>query len=124
MNEAQFDALAAEVAARKKDPYAAVNEILARAGIGAQALKLGDLEFHIIEAGRFALDGGAMFGVIPKPMWEKKAPPDAPQSHRAGDEFAADSTPAASAFCRNRRRRQTTTTNFATSMRSKARTLH
>ncbi|MGB9245848.1 MAG: methylmalonyl Co-A mutase-associated GTPase MeaB [Candidatus Acidiferrales bacterium] len=34
MNEAQFDALAADVAARKKDPYAAVNEILARAGIG------------------------------------------------------------------------------------------
>jgi hypothetical protein len=39
-------------------------------------LKLGDLEFHILEAGRFGLDGGAMFGVIPKPMWEKKAPPD------------------------------------------------
>ena len=39
-------------------------------------MKLGDLEFHIIEAGRFALDGGAMFGVIPKPMWEKKAPAD------------------------------------------------
>jgi LAO/AO transport system kinase len=36
MNEAQFDALAAEVAARRKDPYAAVNEILARAGIGAK----------------------------------------------------------------------------------------
>jgi glyoxylase-like metal-dependent hydrolase (beta-lactamase superfamily II) len=39
-------------------------------------LKLGDLEFHIVEAGRFRLDGGAMFGVIPKPMWEKKAPAD------------------------------------------------
>ena len=36
MNEAQFDALAAHVAARKKDPYAAVNEILARAGIGVK----------------------------------------------------------------------------------------
>ena len=36
MNEAQFDALAAEVAARRKDPYAAVNEILARAGIGVK----------------------------------------------------------------------------------------
>jgi LAO/AO transport system kinase len=36
MDEAQFDALAADVAARKKDPYAAVNEILARAGIGAK----------------------------------------------------------------------------------------
>jgi GTPase len=36
MNEAQFEALAAEVAARRKDPYAAVNEILTRAGIGAK----------------------------------------------------------------------------------------
>jgi len=36
MNEAQFDVLAAEVAARRKDPYAAVNEILTRAGIGAK----------------------------------------------------------------------------------------
>jgi LAO/AO transport system kinase len=36
MNESQFESLAAEVAARRKDPYAAVNEILARAGIGAK----------------------------------------------------------------------------------------
>jgi LAO/AO transport system kinase len=33
MTEAEFDALASEVAARKKDPYAAVNDILARAGL-------------------------------------------------------------------------------------------
>jgi LAO/AO transport system kinase len=32
-SESQFDQLAAAVAARKKDPYAAVNEILARAGL-------------------------------------------------------------------------------------------
>jgi LAO/AO transport system kinase len=35
MDEKQFEKLAAEIAARKKDPYAAVNEILARAGLGA-----------------------------------------------------------------------------------------
>lgn len=34
MTEAEFDQLAREVAARRKDPYAAVNEILQRAGIG------------------------------------------------------------------------------------------
>jgi LAO/AO transport system kinase len=34
MNEAQFEKLAAEVASREKDPYAAVNEILARLGLG------------------------------------------------------------------------------------------
>jgi glyoxylase-like metal-dependent hydrolase (beta-lactamase superfamily II) len=27
--------------------------------------------------GYFRLDGGAMFGVVPKPLWEKVAPPDA-----------------------------------------------
>jgi glyoxylase-like metal-dependent hydrolase (beta-lactamase superfamily II) len=40
-------------------------------------MKLGELEFHIISAGHVLLDGGAMFGVIPRPMWEKKMPPDA-----------------------------------------------
>jgi glyoxylase-like metal-dependent hydrolase (beta-lactamase superfamily II) len=40
-------------------------------------MKLGNLEFHIVPDGHCYLDGGAMFGVIPKPLWEKKAPPDA-----------------------------------------------
>jgi glyoxylase-like metal-dependent hydrolase (beta-lactamase superfamily II) len=40
-------------------------------------LKLGDLEFHIFSAGQVLLDGGAMFGVIPRPLWEKKMVPDA-----------------------------------------------
>ncbi len=39
-------------------------------------MKLGDLEFWLITDGTFRLDGGAMFGVIPKPMWEKVAPAD------------------------------------------------
>jgi glyoxylase-like metal-dependent hydrolase (beta-lactamase superfamily II) len=39
-------------------------------------LKLGDIEFHIVSDGHVALDGGAMFGVIPKPLWEKKSKPD------------------------------------------------
>jgi hypothetical protein len=39
-------------------------------------VKLGELEFHLINAGRVLLDGGAMFGVIPKPLWEKKMPAD------------------------------------------------
>jgi glyoxylase-like metal-dependent hydrolase (beta-lactamase superfamily II) len=40
-------------------------------------MKLGDLEFWLLTDGTFRLDGGAMFGVIPKPMWEKVSPPDA-----------------------------------------------
>ncbi len=39
-------------------------------------MKLGDLEFHILSDGHFRLDGGAMFGVIPRPLWEKKLRPD------------------------------------------------
>jgi len=39
-------------------------------------MKLGDLEFHVLSDGTFRLDGGAMFGVIPRPMWERVAPPD------------------------------------------------
>ncbi len=35
------------------------------------------MKLHLISAGRFKLDGGAMFGVVPKRMWEKMNPPDA-----------------------------------------------
>ena len=37
---------------------------------------VGDLELISVCDGFFRLDGGAMFGVVPKPMWERKAPPD------------------------------------------------
>jgi glyoxylase-like metal-dependent hydrolase (beta-lactamase superfamily II) len=37
---------------------------------------LGRYEATIVSAGTFALDGGAMFGIIPKPLWEKKIPAD------------------------------------------------
>ncbi len=40
-------------------------------------MKLGDIEFHIVCAGHVRLDGGAMFGVIPRTLWEKKISPDA-----------------------------------------------
>lgn len=38
--------------------------------------KLGDWTLYAISDGLYRLDGGAMFGVIPKPMWEKVKPPD------------------------------------------------
>lgn len=34
------------------------------------------MQLHTIDAGFFKLDGGAMFGVVPKMMWEKMNPPD------------------------------------------------
>ena len=38
---------------------------------------VGRLRCHALEGGRQHLDGGAMFGVVPKPLWEKRIPPDA-----------------------------------------------
>ena len=39
-------------------------------------MKIGNFELHSILTSGFRLDGGAMFGIIPKPLWEKKAPAD------------------------------------------------
>jgi glyoxylase-like metal-dependent hydrolase (beta-lactamase superfamily II) len=38
---------------------------------------LGDFEITVLTDGTYYLDGGAMFGVVPKPLWEKRAPADA-----------------------------------------------
>lgn len=37
-----------------------------------QPLKIGNLELFTVETGRFMLDGGAMFGVVPKTLWNRK----------------------------------------------------
>lgn len=37
---------------------------------------LGDLEMIVCSDGSYMLDGGAMFGVVPKPMWQKRMPAD------------------------------------------------
>jgi len=37
---------------------------------------LGNLELLSLSDGFFRLDGGAMFGVVPKTLWEKRAPAD------------------------------------------------
>ena len=38
---------------------------------------VGDFELTICTDGTYYLDGGAMFGVAPKPLWEQRAPADA-----------------------------------------------
>jgi glyoxylase-like metal-dependent hydrolase (beta-lactamase superfamily II) len=37
---------------------------------------LGRLRVHAIQAAGQKLDGGAMFGVVPKPLWERRIPAD------------------------------------------------
>ncbi|MGH7162732.1 MAG: MBL fold metallo-hydrolase [Planctomycetota bacterium] len=39
-------------------------------------LVVGPYTLRSIASGSFALDGGAMFGVVPRPLWEKDNPPD------------------------------------------------
>ena len=33
-------------------------------------------QYFCLQPAKFKLDGGAMFGIIPRPLWEKVAPPD------------------------------------------------
>ena len=40
-------------------------------------LTVGDNELTILSDGTYELDGGAMFGVVPKVLWEKRIQPDA-----------------------------------------------
>jgi methylmalonyl-CoA epimerase len=39
-------------------------------------IPLGNLQLTTLHDGPFRLDGGAMFGVVPRPLWEKRAVPD------------------------------------------------
>ena len=39
-------------------------------------MRFGSLDIHIARDAGFRLDGGAMFGVVPKVLWEKKFPAD------------------------------------------------
>ncbi|PNZ72495.1 hypothetical protein CD111_10955 [Mammaliicoccus stepanovicii] len=37
-------------------------------------MKIGDFKIHPLQGGITQMDGGAMFGVVPKPLWSKKYP--------------------------------------------------
>ncbi|HET6382573.1 MAG TPA: MBL fold metallo-hydrolase [Armatimonadota bacterium] len=39
-------------------------------------IDLGGLEFCVVSGGRFKLDGGSVFGIIPRALWERHDPPD------------------------------------------------
>jgi glyoxylase-like metal-dependent hydrolase (beta-lactamase superfamily II) len=40
------------------------------------SIELGDVRVTAIDAGSLWLDGGAMFGVVPKPLWSRRTQPD------------------------------------------------
>ena len=39
-------------------------------------MKIGNYTLHSLNMGHFGLDGGAMFGIVPKVLWEKENPAD------------------------------------------------
>lgn len=39
-------------------------------------MRLGPLTLHLVSDGTFRLDGGAMFGVVPKVLWSREKPAD------------------------------------------------
>ena len=39
-------------------------------------MQFGDYRVEIVPDGEFRLDGGAMFGVVPRALWQRVAPPD------------------------------------------------
>ena len=41
-----------------------------------QRMTLGDFELTAVSDGIYHLDGGGMFGVVPKALWERKVKPD------------------------------------------------
>jgi glyoxylase-like metal-dependent hydrolase (beta-lactamase superfamily II) len=40
------------------------------------SLAIGGIRIHPLSDGFFAMDGGAMFGIVPKPLWSRQVPPD------------------------------------------------
>ncbi len=58
--------------------------------------QLGDFELISVSDGFFYLDGGAMFGIVPKPLWERRIPADERNRIRMGLRPLLVRTPAGS----------------------------
>src|SRR5213595_955982 len=62
---------ASELSRQFRIPHSAFRILMAHT-----TFQVGRLRCHALEAGRQALDGGAMFGVVPKPLWQRRIPAD------------------------------------------------
>lgn len=47
-------------------------------------IRIGDCDLKLVSDGAFRLDGGAMFGVVPRTLWGKVKPPDEQNRIRMG----------------------------------------
>jgi glyoxylase-like metal-dependent hydrolase (beta-lactamase superfamily II) len=48
------------------------------------SFRLGSFELTILSDGCYNLDAGAMFGVVPRPLWSRRITPDEQNRYRAG----------------------------------------
>ena len=53
-------------------------------GRGSSSVNLGNTSVDIVSDGTYMLDGGSMFGQVPKPMWETSMRPDRKNRIRLG----------------------------------------
>lgn len=58
--------------------------ISTRSAADIPSISLGPYKVHFVSGGRFRLDGGAMFGVVPKTLWSRVAPADEKNRIRMG----------------------------------------
>src|ERR1700754_1382733 len=54
----------------------ATAELISSSDLVRARLQHGDFELTVCTDGTYKLDGGAMFGVVPKTLWQKRAPAD------------------------------------------------
>ena len=57
-------------------PRAADSAAPSALGPRVETRRVGRWTVHAIQAGGQRLDGGAMFGIVPKPLWERRMKPD------------------------------------------------
>ena len=47
-------------------------------------MKIGEFQVDVVSDGDFWMDGGGMFGVVPRPLWERLVQPDERNRVRLG----------------------------------------
>lgn len=60
------------------------DEVLSSTELVRGKVELGDFELTLCTDGTYRLDGGAMFGVVPKTLWQKRLPADESNRVRLG----------------------------------------
>jgi glyoxylase-like metal-dependent hydrolase (beta-lactamase superfamily II) len=78
LKQSSVDSRQSSVDSRQSSVAPGVEHPLSGTRLSAPVIRypLGDMELISVSDGFFRLDGGAMFGVVPKPLWAPKAPPD------------------------------------------------